>query len=59
MGVPYSHPRQLRHNVAAHLSKKAGIEAARVVLGHRSALVTEIHAEIDRTKAAEVMERVG
>jgi hypothetical protein len=49
----------LGHNVAASLRKEYGIEAARVVLGHRSALVTEIHAEVDRTKAAEVMENVG
>ena len=57
--VPCWHPHQLRHNAATHLRKEYGIEAARVVLGHRSALVTEIYAEIDRTKAAEVMERVG
>ncbi len=53
------YPHQLRHNAATALRKEYGIEAARVVLGHRSALVTEIYAEMDRTKAAEVMERVG
>ncbi len=53
------HPHQLRHNAATRLRKEFGIEAARVVLGHRSAAVTEIYAEIDGAKAAEIMARVG
>jgi integrase len=57
--IPKWHPNQLRHNAATALRKEFGIEAARVVLGHRSALVTEIYAEADRGRAAEIMERVG
>lgn len=53
------HPHQLRHNAATRLRKEFGIEAARVVLGHRSAGVTEIYAEIDHLRAADVMARVG
>ena len=53
------HPHQLRHNAATRLRKEFGIEAARVVLGHRSAAITEIYAEADRGKAAEIMLRVG
>jgi integrase len=53
------HPHQLRHNTATSLRKQFGVEAARVVLGHRSAAVTEIYAEIDQKKAAEVMGKVG
>lgn len=53
------HPHQLRHNAATYLRKQFGVEAARVVLGHRSAAVTEIYAEMDQTKAAEIMGRVG
>lgn len=53
------HPHQLRHNAATRLRKEFGIEAARVVLGHKSALVTEIYAEIDHVKAAEIMWKVG
>ncbi|HKQ48049.1 MAG TPA: site-specific integrase [Phycisphaerae bacterium] len=53
------HPHQLRHNAATRMRKEFGIEAARVVLGHRSAAVTEIYAEADRGKAAEIMARVG
>jgi integrase len=58
-GIPSWHPHQLRHNAGTNIRKMYGIEAARVVLGHRSALVTEIYAEIDRAKSAEVMEAVG
>lgn len=52
-------PNQLRHNAATYLRKQFGIEAARVVLGHASADVTEIYAEVDLAKAAEIMSRVG
>ncbi|MEX2217049.1 MAG: site-specific integrase [Phycisphaeraceae bacterium] len=53
------HPHQLRHNAATYLRKQFGVEAARVVLGHRSAAVTEIYAEMDKAKAAKIMEQVG
>jgi integrase len=52
-------PNQLRHNAATRLRKEFGLEAARVVLGHSSADVTEIYAELDFAKAASVMEQVG
>ena len=32
---------------------------ARAVLGHSSPAITEVYAEMDLTKAAEAMERVG
>jgi integrase len=32
----------IRHNAATHLRKEFGIEVARIILGHRSASVTEI-----------------
>lgn len=52
-------PNRLRHNAATYLRKQFGIEAARVVLGHTSSGTTEIYAELDERKAAEVMEQVG
>jgi len=52
-------PNQLRHNAATHLRRHFGIEAARVVLGHSSADVTEIYAEVDLAKAADIMGNVG
>jgi hypothetical protein len=41
------------------LRKEYGIEAARVVLVRRSAVITEIYAKIDNAKAAEIMLKVG
>jgi integrase len=52
-------PNQLRHNAATYLRKQFGIEAARVILGHSSAAVTEIYAELDYAKAADIMAQVG
>jgi integrase len=53
------HPNQLRHTAATKLRKEFGIEAARVVLGHSSAAVTEVYAELDLMKAADVMGKIG
>ncbi|MDX2116825.1 MAG: site-specific integrase [Planctomycetota bacterium] len=52
-------PNRLRHNAATFLRKEFGIEAARVVLGHSSPRITEIYAEQDLTRAAEIMSLVG
>jgi integrase len=53
------HPHQLRHSAATRLRKQYGLEAARVVLGHRSSAVAEVYAEIDQTKAQQIMAEVG
>jgi integrase len=58
-GVPHWHPNQLRHTAATEIRREAGIDAARAQLGHSSPAVTEIYAEIDMNKAAEVMARLG
>ena len=52
-------PNQLRHNAATFLRKEFGIEAARVVLGHASSAVTEVYAELDLNRAADIMANVG
>lgn len=52
-------PNRLRHSAATFLRKEFGIEAARVVLGHSSAAITEIYAELDHGKAADIMGQVG
>jgi integrase len=57
--VPAWKPHQLRHTAATRLRKQFGIEAARVILGHRSSAVTEIYAEVDRSYAVKVMAEVG
>jgi len=53
------HPHQLRHNAATFLRKEFGLETARIILGHRSAAITEVYAELDQQKALEAMVRVG
>jgi integrase len=58
-GVDHWHPNQLRHNAATTLRKQFGIEIARVVLGHGSATMTEVYAEMDLGKARAIMESVG
>jgi integrase len=57
--VPHWHPHQLRHNAATALRREHGIEIARIILGHRSAAITEIYAEVDHTRAVDVMARIG
>jgi integrase len=57
--IPGWHPNQLRHTKATEIRREAGLDAARVVLGHRSPQITETYAEIDVNKAAEVMARLG
>ena len=58
-GVPKWHPNQLRHSVGTELRKRYGIEAAQVALGHKDANVTEVYAERDLQKAADIMREVG
>lgn len=57
--IEHWHPHQLRHAAATELRREIGIEAARVVLGHRSPVMTEVYAEVDRQKAAAAMAKIG
>ena len=57
--VPHWHPHQLRHNAATWIRREFGLDVARVILGHRTPVVTEIYAEADHGKAMDVMARVG
>lgn len=58
-GIPRWHAHQLRHSAATELRRKYGIDAARVVLGHRSPQITETYAQLDVSKAAEIMRQDG
>ncbi len=57
--VPHWHPHQLRHNAATRLRREIGLDAARAVLGHASADVTEIYAERDAAVAVHAMSALG
>ncbi len=56
--MPWS-PNQLRHAVATAIRRSHGIEAAQTVLGHSRADVTQVYAERDWKKAADVMRTIG
>jgi integrase len=58
-GVPPWHPHQLRHSAATEVRREVGLDAARAVLGHACASMTEHYAEVDAEKAAQAMERLG
>jgi integrase len=58
-GVDMWHPNQLRHNAATTIRKEAGIEQARIALGHSSTSMTEIYAEEDLDKIRDVMRKIG
>jgi integrase len=53
------HPNQLRHSAGTEIRKKYGVEAARTVLGHARMETTELYAEQDRQRAAEIMRQIG
>lgn len=57
--VPRWHPHQLRHNYATAIRKQFGIEAARILLGHRTIDVTEIYAERDASIMDKIAKKLG
>jgi hypothetical protein len=64
LAPPRASPKRRRRAPQAVLSAEArrrqiGIEAARIILGHRSAAITEVYAEKDEQQAVEAMTKVG
>ena len=53
------HPHQLRHTAATLLRREADLDSARVILGHTTLRTTEVYAEMDATKARDIIARVG
>ena len=58
-GVERWSPNRLRHSAATEIRRQFGLEAAQVVLGHAKADVSQVYAERDLAKAAEVMRKIG
>jgi integrase len=52
-------PNQFRKAAATRIRAAYGIEMARIILGHQSAVTTEIYAAADKEKAIEVMRKLG
>ena len=57
--IPKWHPHQLRHNFGTTVRKEYGLEIARVLLGHKSAVITELYSEFDRAKARNAVAKIG
>lgn len=58
-GVPNWTPNQLRHTAATYIRETYGLEAAKIILGHQSAVTTEIYAEKDAKIAKNIMKKIG
>jgi integrase len=58
-GVPRWSPNMVRHTVATEIRAKFGLEAAQVLLGHTKANVTEVYAERDERRAADIARKIG
>ncbi len=58
-GVQVWSPHQLRHSAGTEIRRRHGIEAARIMLGHADAGVTQIYAEADRTTARKIAGEIG
>ena len=58
-GVSHWTPNQLRHSSGTEVRKKYGLDAAQSYLGHANAKTTEIYAELDFEKAAQVAREIG
>jgi len=53
------HPHQLRHTAATRLRREYGLEAAQVILGHKTLTVTQVYAEKNVEAARKIMSAVG
>lgn len=58
-GIAVWLPNQLRHSRLTDIRSRYGLEASRVVGGHREVGVTQIYAEQDRNLARQVMAEMG
>ena len=58
-GVGAWSPHRIRHTFATEIRKQFGLEAVQVCLGHAAAQVSEIYAERDFAKAANVARQIG
>ena len=52
-------PNQIRHTAATEARAKHGLDAAQLRLGHKHASTTEIYADLNRHRAAELAEQLG
>lgn len=58
-GIPEWHANQLRHSAATSIRRDFGLDAASLILGHRSVQVTQVYAERDEARAIDVASQIG
>ena len=58
-GIPKWTPHQLRHTAATAIRREHGLDAAQVILGHATANVTQLYAEVDQEKAKNIIGEIG
>ncbi|MFN0019498.1 MAG: tyrosine-type recombinase/integrase [Pirellulaceae bacterium] len=58
-GIDGWQPNQLRHTAATRIRKEFGLDAASVILGHRGVAITQVYAERDEARAANVISQIG
>lgn len=58
-GVEHWTPHRLRHSAATLVRSEFGLDGAQAMLGHSDAKVTQIYAELNLEKAAEIARRIG
>ena len=57
--IPHFSPHQLRHTAATIARQEFGLDAAAALLGHSNVKVTQVYAEIQSAKAAQVAGKIG
>lgn len=57
-GVPKWFPYQIRHTAATAIQKAMGIEAAQIILGHKSTDTTAIYVERDTSQAEKIADNL-
>lgn len=57
--LPHWCPLQLRHTAGTAIRSQYGVEAAKVILGHKEVETTQIYAERDLAHAAEIAAKIG
>ena len=58
-GVSVWTPNQLRHTAATYIREHYGLDVAQHMLGHASANITQVYAEVNRKKVLDVVREIG
>lgn len=53
------HVHQLRHSCATRVREEFGLDGSAATLGHASIAATQVYAELQRSKAIEIMRKLG